>query len=54
MIIFGWALVTLGILGTATSVTLELIKKEPIYMLVMKITSCIMASGGIILALSVL
>ena len=54
MIIFGWILVTLGVLGTASAVGLELKFKHPIWMLVMKITSGIMGCGGLILAIQAL
>lgn len=51
MLIFGWTLVTLGVLGTASAVILELIKRDPIYMLIMKITCGIMGCGGIVLTI---
>lgn len=54
MIIFGWVLVTLGALGTISAVTLEIIKHEPIYMFLMKITCGIMGCGGIVLTIQAL
>ena len=54
MIIFGWIIVTIGAVGTAGAVALELKFKEPWLMLLMKITSGIMGVGGLILAIATL
>ena len=54
MIIFGWTIATLGVTGLCASVVMEIIKKEPIYMLTMKLSAGILGVGGIVLAISVL
>lgn len=54
MLVFGWSIAALGAMGLATSVVLELIKREPIYMTIAKISAGIFGLGGVILAISVL
>ncbi len=54
MYVFGWIIVSLGTVSLTTSVVLELIKKEPIYLLFAKISAGVMGIGGILLAISLL
>lgn len=49
MVIFGWVIATLGTVGLVSSVVLEVIKDEPIYMTLIKISAGILGIGGIIL-----
>jgi len=51
MIFFGWFMVGLGIFGTVGAVIMEALAREPIYLLVMKITEGLMGCGGILLAI---
>ena len=54
MLIFGWCVATLGATGLVSSVVLEIMKREPVYLLTAKISAGIFGLGGVILALSVL
>ena len=54
MIILGYIIAGIGAVGLCSSVTMEIIKKEPIYMVFMKVSSGIMGIGGIILAITAL
>ena len=54
MLAFGWVVVVLGTAGLVGSVVLEIIKKEPIYLLTAKISAGLFGIGGILLAISVL
>lgn len=49
MIIFGWIIATCGACGIISSVILEIMLGEPVFMLLSKISMGIMAVGGIIL-----
>lgn len=51
MEIFGWVVVTIGSLGVSGAVVMEIVKKEPIYMHLMKVMCLIFGAGGIILAM---
>ena len=50
MIILGWILATLGTVGTLAAVGMEIISNEPIYLLMMKLTTGTLGVGGILLA----
>lgn len=49
MIILGWILLTIGAVGTLSAVGLEMVAQEPVYFLVMKLTSGVFGCGGLIL-----
>lgn len=49
MIVFGWVVVSLGTMGLVGSLVLEAIKKEPVFMLLAKVSMGVMAIGGTIL-----
>ena len=51
MKIFGWVVVGFGTAGLLGAVVLEIMMKEPIYMLFIKISMGIMAIGGTILGI---
>jgi len=48
--IFGWTIASFGAIGLLGSVVMEVIKKEPVYMLTMKLSAGVLGVGGIILA----
>jgi len=52
MIYFGWAIATIGAVGLCSSAVLEIIKHEPIYMTIAKISAGVLGIGGIILAIA--
>jgi len=52
MIIFGWTVATIGVIGLCGSVILEIIKREPIYLLFSKISAGVLGLGGIILGIA--
>ena len=52
MAIFGWVIATLGTAGLVSSVILEVIKKEPIYLLTAKISAGIFGVGGILIGVA--
>ncbi len=52
MVIFGWVIVTLGTAGLVSSVILELVKKEPIYLLTAKISAGAFGVGGILIGVA--
>jgi len=54
MIISGFVIAGLGALGLCGSVVMEIVKKEPIYMLLMKVSSGILGIGGIIIGIMAL
>ena len=54
MIVFGWVIASLGTAGLVSSVILELIKKEPIYMLMAKISAGVLGVGGILIGVAAL
>lgn len=54
MIILGWIIASMGVVGTVGAVVMEIIAQEPIYLLVMKLTSGLMGIGGIMLAIKAL
>ena len=51
MLIFGWTIATIGVGGLVSSVVLEIIKHEPIYMLTSKISMGLVGIGGLIVGL---
>ena len=54
MVIFGWTIATLGVIGLVSSVVLEIIKKEPIYLVTCKISAGLIGVGGLIVGISAL
>jgi len=50
VIILGWILATLGTVGTLAAVGMEIVSNEPIYLLMMKLTTGTLGVGGILLA----
>ncbi len=52
MIMFGWSIATIGVICLAGSVVLEVIHKEPIFLLTAKIGTGIMGIGGIIIGVT--
>ncbi len=54
MIVFGWILAALGVMGTLGAVGMEIISREPVYLLMMKVTTGTLGVGGIILAVKAL
>ncbi len=50
MEIFGWAIASFGTIGLCGSVVMEIIKKEPVYLLTCKISAGVLGIGGVILA----
>lgn len=54
MVIFGWVVASMGAAGLVGSIVLEIIKKEPIYLLFAKVSMGIMAIGGIALGINAL
>lgn len=51
---FGWTIASVGAASCTAAVILEIIKKDKIYMLLMKISAGIFGVGGVILAISIL
>ena len=51
---FGWTIASLGAIGLCSSVIMEIIKKEPIYMLTMKLSAGILGIGGVLLGITAL
>lgn len=49
MVALGFTIMTLGTAGLIASIVLEVIKKEPVFMLLMKISMGVMAVGGTLL-----
>ena len=49
MIILGYVIAGLGAMGLCGSVVMEVIKKEPVYMLLMKVSSGVLGVGGILI-----
>lgn len=54
MIILGYTIAALGALGLCGSVVMEIIKKEPVYMLLMKLSSGVLGIGGLLLGIAAL
>lgn len=52
MEIYGWVMASLGSTGLCGSVIMEIIRKEPIYMLTMKLSAGVLGIGGIVLAIA--
>lgn len=52
MVIFGWVIATLGTAGLVASVVLEIVKKEPIYLLTAKISAGIFGIGGVLIGIA--
>jgi len=52
MLIFGWAIVTVAVVGLCSSVVLEIKKHEPLYMTTAKISAGLLGIGGVILAIA--
>ena len=48
----GWILVTVGAIGTVAAVAMEVKAREPIYLVIMKITTALFGIGGILIGLS--
>jgi len=51
MIILGYVIASLGAMGLCGSVVMEIIKKEPVYMLLMKVSSGTLGIGGILIGI---
>ena len=54
MIIMGWVLASVGATGTVSAVILDIISREPVFMLMMKLTTGIFGVGGIIIGIKTL
>ena len=54
MVVFGWLIATLGTVGLVSTVILELIKKEPIYLVTAKISAGVLGVGGVLLGVAAL
>ena len=54
MYTFGWCIAVLGTLGLVGSAIMEIIKKEPIYLITAKISAGIFGVGGVLLTIHVL
>lgn len=49
MVVYGWIIASIGVVGLVGSVVMEIIRKEPIYMTLMKLSAGATGIGGIIL-----
>jgi hypothetical protein len=54
MIVLGYIIAGLGAVGLCGSVAMEVIKKEPVYMLLMKVSSGVLGIGGVLLGIAAL
>lgn len=52
MPVAGWALIAVGSVGVWAAVGMEIWKKEPIYMVAMKVFPWVIGVGGVLVGLS--